>query len=532
MMGVQCFHPLGNAGLGKVIPHDKLELIDDECFPWFRREFLSAASCHVLPHLNIHGRAAGAMRGSVPVVPAPDSPRADAARPIGRPADVEGQHLSPGNPGTGKHGADSLKSLQTNKSSVRSVRLGGLELSIEESGDESLGHLLRKLCAMKVTWVLVTAIVIVLCAALTGPVLCKDSVGCTEDHLRDQDLRLYSALISSALAAVLLQEAASVVLTHQAARRAVDLIPDVKESLIPSCLLCATFIVLIVENLALVIGDVPWFAHAASLDREDLTAQPVYTVFYAEWLINVPILLVLAGSISLGRPPSEIGEPLLITNVYIVLAWMAHFIPNAPLRHLLGRPLLSFVLILVFGIYGLVYVGRLHGVISYRGERIFYTTMNFTTKLFASMTVAGIRSSEFQEALNCFGPLWLSRAAMPFLRKVDNAGIIMIGSAAGGRPMGSSIPYSMTRAAMNHLTKLLAKSQGPVRVNCVAPGLIETRITHGGEWDGPHAAVKAHTPLKRVGQPDDLGEAVLCCIRSRYMTGQTIYVDGGASLVF
>lgn len=79
---------------------------------------------------------------------------------------------------------------------------------------------------------------------------------------------------------------------------------------------------------------------------------------------------------------------------------------------------------------------------------------------------------------------------------------------------------------MNHLTKLLAKSQGPVRVNCVAPGLIETRITHGGEswqnppctslcgtgtggtvwhvteeWDGPHAAVKAHSPLKRVGQP-------------------------------
>eukprot|EP00434_Breviolum_minutum_P025677 symbB.v1.2.022691.t1/scaffold2012.1/size92363/2 len=126
-------------------------------------------------------------------------------------------------------------------------------------------------------------------------------------------------------------------------------------------------------------------------------------------------------------------------------------------------------------------------------------------------------------ALNCFGPLWLSRAAMPHLKKAEEASIIMIGSAAGGRPMGSSIPYSMTRAAMNHLTKLLAKSQGPVRVNCVAPGLIETRITDGNEWDGSHAAVKTHTPLKRVGQPVDLTEAVLCCIRSRYMTGQIIY---------
>ncbi|CAJ1350010.1 unnamed protein product [Effrenium voratum] len=135
-------------------------------------------------------------------------------------------------------------------------------------------------------------------------------------------------------------------------------------------------------------------------------------------------------------------------------------------------------------------------------------------------------------ALNCFGPLWLSRAALPYLRKVDNGSIIMIGSAAGGRPMGSSIPYSMTRAAMNHLTKLLAKSQGPVRVNCVAPGLIETRITNGSEWDGAYAAVRGLTPLKAVGQPADLQDAVICCIKSRYMTGQTIYVDGGASLVF
>ena len=67
--------------------------------------------------------------------------------------------------------------------------------------------------------------------------------------------------------------------------------------------------------------------------------------------------------------------------------------------HILGRPLLSFVLIVVFGIYGLVYLGRLHGLVPYRDERIFFVTMNFTTKLFASMTLAGIRSSEFQEVL-------------------------------------------------------------------------------------------------------------------------------------
>eukprot|EP00435_Cladocopium_sp_Y103_P038904 s178_g10.t1 len=113
-------------------------------------------------------------------------------------------------------------------------------------------------------------------------------------------------------------------------------------------------------------------------------------------------------------------------------AWVAHFISNPGIRyflvalsflmyfraswtmcrwvwnwrlenlddhHILGRPLLTFVLILVFGIYGAVYCSRLHGGVSYRDERIFFTTMDFTTKLFASMTLAGIRSSEFQEVL-------------------------------------------------------------------------------------------------------------------------------------
>ena len=270
------------------------------------------------------------MRGSVPVVPAPDSPKTlEPRRPLGSPADVEEGELGPS---SGKSKASSAKSL-TSKNSVNAVRLGGLQHSSEESGDESCQRLLRKLSAMKATWVLVTLVVIILCGALAGPVVCKESAKCTEDHLKDQDLRFYSALIAAALASVLMQELASVILTNQAASRAVELIPDVKDSLIPSMLLCTTFIVLLVENLAFVIGEVPWYVHAANLGREDLDGQPVYSVFYAEWVINVPILLILAGSISLGRPPSEVGQPLLITNVYIVLARVANFIPNVPLRY-------------------------------------------------------------------------------------------------------------------------------------------------------------------------------------------------------
>lgn len=294
------------------------------------------------------------------------------------------------------------------------------------------GALHRKLLERKVTWILATALTVLLCVAIAQPAACHHVDRCRQEHARIQDLRSYSGYITAALASVMLHELASVILTHRTARKAIHLIPNIRESLLPSVLLCITFFVLILENLALVIGETPWFAHAANLGHPELDGQPVYTVFYAEWLINVPILLILAGSIALQRPTPEVAEPLVVTNVYIVFAWVAHFVSNPGIRyflvalsflmyfraswsmcrwvwnwhlensddhHILGRPLLTFVLILVFGIYGAVYVSRLHGGVSYRDDRIFFTTMNFTTKLFASMTLAGIRSSEFQEVL-------------------------------------------------------------------------------------------------------------------------------------
>ena len=73
----------------------------------------------------------------------------------------------------------------------------------------------------------------------------------------------------------------------------------------------------------------------------------------------------------------------------------------------------------------------------------------------------------------------------------------MVTSLAGVRPTGSSIAYAMTKAALNHLTLLLAKSCGPVRVNAVAPGLVETPWT--ADWQPVHEHVAKVTPLHRVG---------------------------------
>jgi ketoreductase RED2 len=132
--------------------------------------------------------------------------------------------------------------------------------------------------------------------------------------------------------------------------------------------------------------------------------------------------------------------------------------------------------------------------------------------------------------VNVFGTWWLTKAAMPLLKQSDaDPNVVMITSVAGLRPTGSSIAYSMTKAALNQLTMLLAKSCSPVRVNAVAPGLVATPWT--ADWGDRHAAIAKITPAHRSATPDDCAEGVLGLVRNRYVTGHILVVDGGASLV-
>jgi len=131
--------------------------------------------------------------------------------------------------------------------------------------------------------------------------------------------------------------------------------------------------------------------------------------------------------------------------------------------------------------------------------------------------------------VNVFGTWWLTKAAMPHLKKSTDGNVVNITSIAGVRPVGSSIAYAMSKAALNHMTILLAKSCGPVRVNAVAPGLVETPWTR--DWQAQHDNVSRVTPLKRSATPQDCGEATIALIRNKYATGQIFVVDGGLTLV-
>ena len=131
--------------------------------------------------------------------------------------------------------------------------------------------------------------------------------------------------------------------------------------------------------------------------------------------------------------------------------------------------------------------------------------------------------------VNVFGTWWLTKAAMPALKQSPDGNVVNVTSLAGIRPTGSSIAYAMTKAALNHMTLLLAKSQSPVRVNAVAPGLVDTPWT--ADWDDRHAAIARMVPAHRSATPEDCAEAVLALVRNTYVTGHVFLVDGGSSLV-
>jgi len=131
--------------------------------------------------------------------------------------------------------------------------------------------------------------------------------------------------------------------------------------------------------------------------------------------------------------------------------------------------------------------------------------------------------------VNVIGTWQVTVAALPHLRASGDGCVVNVSSVAGERPTGSSIPYAASKAALSHMTRLLANVVAPeVRVNAVAPGLIDTPWT--ADWKDVRAFVEASAPMRRTGTASDVAESILGLVRSRYVTGQVLLVDGGMSL--
>src|SRR5262249_37322347 len=127
--------------------------------------------------------------------------------------------------------------------------------------------------------------------------------------------------------------------------------------------------------------------------------------------------------------------------------------------------------------------------------------------------------------------IWLcARAAAPAMKRAGGGAMVNISSIAGLKVAGSSMAYSVSKAAAVHLTKCLALALSPeIRVNSVAPGTVATRWwEHVGE-EGL-AKMAAGLPLKHLISPEQVASTTLELIKNDSITGQTIALDSGALL--
>lgn len=135
--------------------------------------------------------------------------------------------------------------------------------------------------------------------------------------------------------------------------------------------------------------------------------------------------------------------------------------------------------------------------------------------------------------INLIAPFVLVAEAEAALRKSADAGrpscIVNIGTHAGARPKGASIPYATAKAGLHHVTRLLAVALGPaIRVNCVAPGLVETAM--GANWPEATELWNTRSPMHRPAKPEDIADLVAALVANDYVTGEIVIADGGLNL--
>ena len=134
---------------------------------------------------------------------------------------------------------------------------------------------------------------------------------------------------------------------------------------------------------------------------------------------------------------------------------------------------------------------------------------------------------------NVLGVLLTTRAALP-LFPATGGSVVNVSSVVSTLAPAMSSVYSGTKGALDSITRSLAKELAPrkIRVNSVNPGLVKTEGTAGFTGSDFEKEAVATTPLGRVGEPDDIAPPAvfLASEAARWITGETLYVSGGAAI--
>lgn len=146
-------------------------------------------------------------------------------------------------------------------------------------------------------------------------------------------------------------------------------------------------------------------------------------------------------------------------------------------------------------------------------------------------SVAGLALSDAQAAMNSkfFGAYRVAKAA----RIVDGGSITFVSGFLSQRPSATSVLQGAINAALEALARGLALERAPVRVNTVSPGLIDTPLytkMPDAERQAMFDKTAARLPARRIGQPDDIAQAILFVATNPFVTGSTVTVDGGGTI--
>ena len=149
-------------------------------------------------------------------------------------------------------------------------------------------------------------------------------------------------------------------------------------------------------------------------------------------------------------------------------------------------------------------------------------------------TIETLSVKEFDSlfAVNVRAPYFLVQQLLPIMS--DGGAIVFVSSLGARAAVGTLAAYASTKGAINTLVKYLASALGPrgIRVNAVAPGVIDTDMSSFAKTDDGRRFILGMQALQRIGKPADVGPVVafLASDDARWITGDTVRVDGGSKL--
>jgi 3-oxoacyl-[acyl-carrier protein] reductase len=166
------------------------------------------------------------------------------------------------------------------------------------------------------------------------------------------------------------------------------------------------------------------------------------------------------------------------------------------------------------------------------GDRLDILVANAGVSKAATIEETTVADFDNLFAVNVRAPFFLVQQLLPILKA--GASIVLVSSLAAHASVGNLLAYAATKGAIDTLVKHFASALGPrgIRVNAVAPGVVETDMSNFAKTHAGRDFTLGMQALKRVAQPDDIGDVVafLASVDARWVNGDTVRVDGGSKL--